>query len=72
MRFQEARLSNNDNFSNLISHFNLLTSRLPNVVQKCFCTPDEAMDATFQIKYVLAFADACSWRYEAKTAAHFF
>ena len=29
--------------------FNLLISRLPNIVEKSFCTPDEAMDPTFQI-----------------------
>ena len=35
--------------------FVLHISWLPNIVQKCFCTPDEAMDPTFQMKYVIAF-----------------
>ena len=28
----------------MISHFNLLISRLPNILQTSFCTPDESMD----------------------------
>ena len=31
----------------MIPHFNLLISRLLNIEQKSFCTPDEAMDPTF-------------------------
>ena len=30
--------------SYLIPHIVLLISRLPHIVQKCFCTPDGAMD----------------------------
>ena len=42
-------------FKNLIHHFDLLISRLPNIVQKNFCTPDEAIDPTFPMNYVPAF-----------------
>ena len=28
-------------------------SQLPNIIQKCFCTPDRPMDPTFQMRYVL-------------------
>ena len=38
----------------MITHFDLTISRLPDIVQKRFCTPDEAMDPTFQMKYDLA------------------
>ena len=38
-------------FLTLIPHFNLFISWLPNMVQKSFCTPDEAMDPTFPINY---------------------
>ena len=47
----------------MIPHIVLLISRLLNIVQKCFCTPDGAMDPTFQIKYVPAFQHVCSRRY---------
>ena len=48
---------------NLIAHyFKLLKSdivlflhRLPDIMQKCFCTPNEAMDPTFHMKYVPVF-----------------
>ena len=47
-------------------------SRIPNIVQQRFCTPDKAMDPTFLMKYVLAFYDVYNRRYLAKTAVHFF
>ena len=53
--FKTLRLSNIQAFRNLIPHFNLLISRLPNIVQKSFCTPDKAMDPTFPMNYVPAF-----------------
>ena len=54
--------TNNDQILILIPQFNLLISRLPNIVQKSFCTPDEAMDPTFPMNYVLAFQHVCSQR----------
>ena len=33
-------------------NISLLIPRLPDMVQKCLCTPDGAMDTTFQIKYI--------------------
>ena len=33
---------------NLIPHFDLLISKLPDIVQKIFCTSDGAMDHTFK------------------------
>ena len=33
-------------------NISLLIPRLPDRVRKCFCTPDGAMDPTFQIKYI--------------------
>ena len=45
--FKTLRLSNIQIFLNLIPHFNLLISQLPNIVQKSFYTPDEALDPTF-------------------------
>ena len=51
----------------MIPHFNLTISRLPDIIQKRFCTPDEAMDPTFQLKYGLALKQFCSQRNEAKT-----
>ena len=41
------RSSNIQTFGYLITRFNLLISRLPNIVEKSFCTPDEATDPTF-------------------------
>ena len=41
--------------SDFIPHFVLLISRLPDIAQKTACTRNEAMDVTFQMKYVLAF-----------------
>ena len=52
--FKTLRLSNIQTFGNLIPHFNLLISRLPNILRKSFCTPEEAMDLTFIMKYVPA------------------
>ena len=43
------------NSSNLIPNFVLLISQLPDIAQKTACTQNEAMDPTFQMKYVLAF-----------------
>ena len=37
---------------NLVLHIILLIPQLPDMVQKWFCTPDGAMDPTFQIRYV--------------------
>ena len=39
----------------LIPAIELPISQLPDIVQKCFCTPDGAMDPTFLMKYVTAF-----------------
>ena len=44
------RLSNIWTFWDLIPHFNLFISRLPNIVQESFCTP-----TTFPMNYVPAF-----------------
>ena len=49
IRFQETRLSNIQEFWNMIPHFNFLFSWLPDIVQKCFCTPNGAMDLTFRM-----------------------
>ena len=43
------------NFGYMIPHIVLLISQLPDIVQKCFCTPDGPMDPTLQMKYVPAF-----------------
>ena len=51
----------------MISNFNFSISRLPDIAQKCFCTPDGAKDPTFQMRYVAAgdisqtILDACFW-----------
>ena len=37
-----------------LTHIVFLISRLPNIVQKTFCTPDGAMDPTFHLKVPLA------------------
>ena len=50
-----ARLLNISSSSNLIPHFVLHISRLPDIAQKTACTQNEAMDVTFQMKYALAF-----------------
>ena len=50
-----ARFLNISNSSNFIPNFVLLISRLPDIAQKTACTQNEAMDLTFQMKYVLAF-----------------
>ena len=39
----------------MISHIVLFISQLPDIVQKCFCTPDGPMDPTFKMKYLPAF-----------------
>ena len=36
----------------MIPHIVLLIPRLPDMVQKCFCTPDGAMDPIFLMKYI--------------------
>ena len=41
--------------SNFIPHFVLLISQLPDIPQKSACTQNEAMDGTFQMKYVSFF-----------------
>ena len=38
----------------MISNFDFLIPRLPDIVQKCFCTPDGATYPTFQMRYVSA------------------
>jgi len=48
------RLLNISNSSNLTPHFVLHISRLPDIAQKTDCTQNEAMDVTFQMKYVSA------------------
>ena len=50
-----ARLLNISSSSNLIPHFVLHISRLPDIAQKTACTQNEAMDVTFQMKYVSTF-----------------
>ena len=55
IRFQDTGLSYIQDFLNLISHFDLLISWLRYIIKKGFCTPDGAMDLTFQMKYVPAF-----------------
>ena len=51
--------------------FDLLIYRLPDIIQKSFCTRDGAMDLTFQINYVPAFWHVFSEKTYAKTAVHF-
>ena len=43
IRFQKTRLSNIQDFDNIIPHFDLLLSWLPDTVQKCFRTRDGAV-----------------------------
>ena len=38
----------------MTSHFDLLISQLPYIIQKHFCTLDVAMDPTFQIELRLS------------------
>ena len=38
----------------MISNFEFLVSQRPDIIQKCFCTPDRATDPTFQMRYVSA------------------
>ena len=52
MRIQDSRFSNIQFFYILISHFDLRISRLPDIVQKYFCTQDGAMDPTLKTKYI--------------------
>ena len=47
--YQISRLFIISNSWNLIPHIVLLISRLPEIIQKCFCTPDRALDPTFQM-----------------------
>ena len=56
---------------NLIPHFDLLIFQLLDIVQKCFCIPDRAMDPIFQMKYASAFYHTCSRRNKANTDVHF-
>ena len=48
---------------NMIPCFVLPISRLPDIAQKTTCTQNEAIDVTFQMKYVLVFQHTCSQRY---------
>ena len=66
IRFQGTRLSDTIYF-NLTPHFDLLISRFLDIIQKCFCTPDAAMDPLFRMKYVSAFKHVWSCRNWAKT-----
>ena len=50
------------NSRNQIPKFILLISRLTDIIQKCFCTSDLAMDPTFQVKYVPSFYHVSSQR----------
>ena len=52
MGHENSRLSNFQFFFTLSSHFYLLISQLPDIVQKFFCTPDGAMYPTFRIEYI--------------------
>ena len=72
LSMSSLKLFNIQTFWNLIPHFTLLRSRLPNIIQKSFCTPDEAIDPAFPMNYVPAFYHVCSQRNQAKTAANFF
>ena len=36
----------------MIFHFDVLISRLPDILQECFCTPTRAMDPTFQMNLI--------------------
>ena len=54
IKFQDIRLLINSNSWNLITHVVFFISRLPDIIQKCFCTPDSATDPIFQIRYVSA------------------
>ena len=49
--FQDTRLFEIYKFWYMILRIVSLISHLPNIVQKCFCTPDRSMDPTFKIKY---------------------
>ena len=55
IRFQDVRLFIISNSWNLIPHIVLLESWLPDITQKSFCTPNGAMDLTFQMRHVPAF-----------------
>ena len=54
MRYQILKQMNVQylEFFILVSHFELCISRLLYIVQKCFRTPDRAIDPTFQMKYI--------------------
>ena len=62
IRFQDARLPSIEYSGNLIPHFDLLISRLPDIIQRSFCTPDGAIDLIFQMNYVPAFDHVPSQR----------
>ena len=53
--FSCKHFRNISNSSNFIPHFVLLISRLPDITQKTACNRNEAMDVTFQMKYVSVF-----------------
>ena len=52
IRFKDIGLLIISNSWNLLSNIVLLLPRLPDMVEKCFCTPDRSMDPTFKIKYI--------------------
>ena len=62
MRYQILKQMNVQylEFFILVSHFELCISRLLYIVQKCFRTPDRAIDPTFQMKYVPDFYYFCN------------
>ena len=65
MRHQNSRKKINQylKFLIMISNFDFFISRLPDIVQKCCCTPDGATDPTFQMRYVSVIEHVCSQRY---------
>ena len=72
IKFQYIRLFINLNSSSLITPIVLLISWLPDIEQKCFCTPDKATDPIFEMRYVSAIYRACSWRYYSNNLGDIF
>ena len=52
-------------FQIMISNFEFLVSQRPDILQKCFCTPDRSRDPTFQMRYVSAIYHVYSRRYKS-------
>ena len=74
MRHQNSRKKINQylKFLIMISNFDFFISRLPDIAQKCFCTPDGATDPTFQMRYVSAIWHVCSRRYQSNNLGDIF